>query len=146
MNIKKRTWKERGFSIMGERTGTWFKPIPWRIIAAHERQALRNHGGQSLETLHARGGLSSKEALHVLKDLTWYNNEESQRINRLTVDEADRELRNLVTAQFKALLEAERRGQPRLACTHAERPPSVDSRGMEKCPQCGGMVIAGGGN
>lgn len=42
--------------------------IPWAAIAPHERQAMRNHGGQSLRRLAERGGLSWTEALAVLTD------------------------------------------------------------------------------
>ncbi len=42
--------------------------IPWWIIAPHEKQALRNHGGQTLERLAERGGLGPSEALAVLED------------------------------------------------------------------------------
>ena len=41
--------------------------IPWKSIASHEAQALRNHG-QSLEKLASRGGLSWCEALAVLRN------------------------------------------------------------------------------
>jgi len=42
--------------------------IPWSLIAPHEKQALKNHDGQSLEKLASRGGLSWREALAVLED------------------------------------------------------------------------------
>lgn len=42
--------------------------IPWEIIQKHEKQAKKNHGGQSLETLAKRGGLSWYEAQCVLSD------------------------------------------------------------------------------
>lgn len=44
--------------------------IPWSVIAPHELQARRNHG-QSLERIHARGGLVWSEALAVLEDREW---------------------------------------------------------------------------
>lgn len=43
--------------------------VPWSVIAPHEAQAQRNHGGQTLERLAERGGLCAKEALAVLLDL-----------------------------------------------------------------------------
>ncbi len=43
------------------------KSIPWEVIAPHEAQAHKNHG-QSLERLAARGGLSYREMLAVLRD------------------------------------------------------------------------------
>lgn len=45
--------------------------IPWDMIAPHEKQAMANHGGQSLERLAQRGGLSACEALAVLEDRIW---------------------------------------------------------------------------
>lgn len=45
--------------------------IPWVLLAPHERQARSNHGGQSLERLADRGGLSPCEALAVLEDRPW---------------------------------------------------------------------------
>ena len=45
--------------------------IPYNIIAPHEAQAMRNHGGQSLQRLAERGGLGWDEILAVLKDKTW---------------------------------------------------------------------------
>ena len=44
--------------------------IPWEMIAAHERQADRNHS-QTLNRLHERGGLSWSESLAVLQDRRW---------------------------------------------------------------------------
>lgn len=45
--------------------------IPWSLIKAHERQALANHGQQTLERLAERGGLDPMEAVAVLQDKSW---------------------------------------------------------------------------
>lgn len=45
--------------------------LPWALIAPHEAQASRNHGGQSLERLAERGGLGACEAVAVLEDRPW---------------------------------------------------------------------------
>lgn len=45
--------------------------IPWRIIAPHDAQAIRNHAGQNLENLASRGGLSPCEAVAVLEDVDY---------------------------------------------------------------------------
>lgn len=45
--------------------------IPWDMLAPHERQAQRNHDGQSLAILARRGGLSHDEALAILRDERW---------------------------------------------------------------------------
>jgi hypothetical protein len=42
--------------------------LPWEMISPHERQAQRNHGGQTLKRLAERGGLSAAEAVAVLED------------------------------------------------------------------------------
>ena len=42
--------------------------IPYDIIKPHEEQALKNHCGQTLDRLAARGGLSWAEAYAVLTD------------------------------------------------------------------------------
>lgn len=42
--------------------------VPWDLLAPHEAQALRNHGGQSLERLAERGGLSPAELVAVVED------------------------------------------------------------------------------
>lgn len=47
-------------------------PIPWSMIAPHGLQAEYNHGGQTLERLAQRQGLSPCEALAVLDDRLWH--------------------------------------------------------------------------
>ena len=47
-------------------------PLPWSIIAPHEKQAQANHH-QSLETLRRRGGLSACEAVAILEDRPWHD-------------------------------------------------------------------------
>lgn len=47
------------------------KSVPWSILAPHEPQALKNHCGQSLETLARRGGLSPVEIYAVVNGLSW---------------------------------------------------------------------------
>lgn len=42
--------------------------VPWAMIAPHEAQARRNHGGQSLEVLAGRHGLGLIELAFVLLD------------------------------------------------------------------------------
>jgi hypothetical protein len=44
------------------------REIPWSQVAPHERQAMRNHGRQTLKELADRGGLSPEELLAVLED------------------------------------------------------------------------------
>lgn len=47
--------------------------VPWDLVAAHEAQALRNHGGQTLRRLAERGGLGPWELLAVLLDCAYSN-------------------------------------------------------------------------
>lgn len=45
--------------------------VPWAMLAPHESQAVKNHGGQSLARLAERGGLSPREMLNVLEGRNW---------------------------------------------------------------------------
>ncbi len=47
------------------------KSIPWDLIAPHEKQALFNHGGQTLQRLAERHSLCACEAVAVLEDRSW---------------------------------------------------------------------------
>jgi hypothetical protein len=65
---------ERQFPIMASYRRAYPdlpRSIPWRLLAPHEAQAKRNHGGQDLETLARRGGLDPVEMIAVLDDLPW---------------------------------------------------------------------------
>lgn len=42
--------------------------IPYNLVKPHEEQAIKNHCGQTLDRLAARGGLSWAEAYAVLTD------------------------------------------------------------------------------
>ena len=54
---------EKKFPILGTN-----ESIDWNLIAPHEKQAMENHGGQTLEQLARRHGLSWYELLCVLLD------------------------------------------------------------------------------
>ena len=47
------------------------KAIAVELVEPHRRQAEHNHGGQSLERLAERGGLSPIELWCVLRDKEW---------------------------------------------------------------------------
>lgn len=51
--------------------GSCLNQIPWELIASHDKQAQRNHCGQTLLRLKERGGLSPSEAIAVLEDRRW---------------------------------------------------------------------------
>ena len=57
--------KMKEFPIMTKKGKEY---IPYDIIKPHEEQALKNHCGQTLDRLAARGGLSWSEAYAVLTD------------------------------------------------------------------------------
>lgn len=62
------------FPILIDRLGTpgpCPSSIPWEAIAPYEGQAKQNHGGQSLERLAERGGLSPTEAYLVMHGCAW---------------------------------------------------------------------------
>lgn len=54
---------EKKFPILGTN-----ESIDWNLIAPHEKQAMENHCGQTLEQLARRHGLSWYELLCVLLD------------------------------------------------------------------------------
>lgn len=81
------------FPIMGGRA------IPWALLLPHEKQALKNHDGQHLERLAARGGLEASEACAVLEDRPW---------RPMTREAAENQLRELVfSAAQEAIMERE---------------------------------------
>lgn len=57
--------------------------IPWDVIAPHEAQAVLNHGGQTLERLAERCGLSPCEAVAVLEDRRWHRMDPVESVRRL---------------------------------------------------------------
>lgn len=63
------------------------KDIPYEMIKPHNKQAMDNHGGQTLTRLAQRGGLSRCEALAVLEDRQW---------KKIALKEADERLAHLV--------------------------------------------------
>jgi hypothetical protein len=47
------------------------RDIPWAMLEPHDEQAKRNHGGQNLQVLRRRHGISACEALAILDDREW---------------------------------------------------------------------------
>lgn len=62
---------ERQFPVHPTDAAWWRKTVPWEFLAPHEEQAKLNHGGQSLEQLAERGGLSVVEIYAIVHNLTW---------------------------------------------------------------------------
>lgn len=54
----------------------------FRIIAGHEKQALRNHS-QTLDRLAQRGGLTPDEIMAVLENRDWRNMDISDAVHQL---------------------------------------------------------------
>lgn len=44
--------------------------IPYEVLIPHEERAMKNHGGQTLQRLAERGGLSWYEILCILENVT----------------------------------------------------------------------------
>lgn len=85
--------------------------VPWSVMAPHEAQCKRNHGGQALERIAERGGLGASEAyaiVHGIKwsDITgemrqkWY--EYAERVNQRIADHAAALARVEHLEKFKA--------------------------------------------
>ena len=49
------------------------RTVPWEMLVAHEEQAMKNHGGQTLARLAERGGLCCSELMSVLEDRPWHS-------------------------------------------------------------------------
>ncbi|MBP2232551.1 hypothetical protein J2847_005880 [Azospirillum agricola] len=72
----------------GRRPADVPKGIPWRIVSAHEKQAVANHS-QTLERLAHRGGLCPTELVAVLEDRPW---------RRMDLEVAIKQIQNLCLA------------------------------------------------
>lgn len=57
---------ENDFPILGTKLG-----FPSILLAPHEERAMRNHGGQTLQRLRERGGLTADEMVAILEDRYW---------------------------------------------------------------------------
>ena len=69
--------------IMG---ATIVSEIPFALIAPHDAQARSNHGGQNLDKLASRGGLSACEALAILENRRWHAMPDSLEAQRLLIN------------------------------------------------------------
>ena len=57
------------FPVLDDYRGSRLKRfVPWSLVAPHEAQAMRNHGGQDLKRLAERGGLAPSELVAVIED------------------------------------------------------------------------------
>lgn len=62
---------EDRFPIMGKRIGTRMGYVPLAFMRRFDSRARKNHGGQSIDRLKERGGLSAQEAMAVVQDVPW---------------------------------------------------------------------------
>lgn len=60
---------KKQFPVLGDPK---IKSVAWDLVEPHREQAALNHGGQSLEVLAARGGLSLDELVAVVADRSWF--------------------------------------------------------------------------
>lgn len=56
------------FKILGAYSLGDLTTVPWDFVAPHEKQAIKNHCGQTLIQLNERGGLSIQELYYVIFD------------------------------------------------------------------------------
>lgn len=117
---------EKKFPILGTN-----ESIDWNLIAPHEKQAMENHCGQTLEQLARRHGLSWYELLCVLLDKPFteveYDKEKNYKelCQRALVSEEVKQYREIGTPEeCRAAMEKQKKKNPiRLdKCT---------------CPSCG---------
>lgn len=52
--------------------------VPYWIVEAHEAQAMKNHGGQSVKRLAERGGLAWDELYMTISDLPLFSKERKE--------------------------------------------------------------------
>jgi hypothetical protein len=75
--------KDRGLAFPEAPTA-----LPWPLVAAHENQALINHG-QSIAELAENGGIEWSEMVAVLEDRPWHwmsVDEAAERLDELFAD------------------------------------------------------------
>ncbi len=123
---------EKKFPILGTN-----ESIDWNLIAPHEKQAMENHWGQTLEQLARRHGLSWYELLCVLLDKPFteveYDKEKNYKelCQMALVSEEVKQYRAIGTPEeCRAAME---RQNPRAAIT--EKEDTETTRYI--CPTCG---------
>lgn len=123
---------EKKFPILGTN-----ESIDWNLIAPHEKQAMENHCGQTLERLARRHGLSWYELLCVLLDKPFteveYDKEKNYKelCQRALVSEEVKQYREIGTPEeCRAAME---RQNTRAAIT--EKEDTGTTRYI--CPTCG---------
>lgn len=105
---------EKKFPILGTN-----ESIDWNLIAPHEKQAMENHCGQTLEQLARRHGLSWYELLCVLLDKPFteveYDKEKNYKelCQRALVSEEVKQYREIGTPEeCRAAMEKQKKKNP----------------------------------
>lgn len=91
----------RTFPILG--TDQW---APYDLVFKHEKQAILNHGGQTIERLKERGGLTFEELYFVLSDSTFKPNANIDSCRDFVIAEVDDYNKHL----FNKIIEAKKLG------------------------------------
>lgn len=75
--------------LLRRRGVEYLTTVPLSFVEPHESQAKHNHGGQSLQRLAERGGLSPAELVAVVEDRKWSNmaDDEALRLIKILVKE-----------------------------------------------------------
>ena len=117
---------EKKFPILGSN-----ESIDWNLIAPHEKQAMENHWGQTLEQLARRHGLSWYELLCVLLDKPFTEVEYDKEKNYKELCQ-----RALVSEEVKQYREI---GTPEECRAAMEKQTEKNPIRLDKCtcPSCG---------
>lgn len=109
--------------------GKYALSIPWELIAPFEAQAKINNGGQTLERLAERGGLSAAEAWCVMHGLPFFD------FGRRRVSDADA---FVYLANLVSVLNTKDAAIEKLSA-NVERLETIIGQeiGVHRCEQCG---------
>lgn len=92
------------FPILGYAPG--LNPVPWKLLELHAMNVGKVHGGQSLERLASRGGLSVHEVLLVTSGAIY--GEERRQVLSLPLEEAVVRVNALVASWASTAVDAAR--------------------------------------
>lgn len=120
--------------------------IDWNLIAPHEKQAMENHCGQTLEQLARRHGLSWYELLCVLLDKPFteveYDKEKNYKelCQRALVSEEVKQYRAIGTLEeCRAAVEKQKAKKP-MHVTNSYFGYQKHKEHVGYCPDCGHQV------
>nr|DAF68989.1 MAG TPA: zinc-ribbon domain protein [Caudoviricetes sp.] len=132
---------EKKFPILGTN-----ESIDWNLIAPHEKQAMENHWGQTLEQLARRHGLSWYELLCVLLDKPFteveYDKEKNYKelCQMALVSEEVKQYRAIGTVEeCRAAVEKQKAKKP-MHVTNSYFGYQKHKEHVGYCPDCGHQV------